>query len=152
MDRIYNIDEMPSLKERLGKARTDRVRHYERESGKEPQSKRGKNVKNTVLAEMQGRKPSDPFCGVSDVIAGVARLDHHNQGHRNIPLSMNRMYTILQVMENITTEGVMRTLSLGERQAQKYVRACEITIPFLEEYFEEVGDEVVVDPFDVFAH
>ncbi len=150
MDRIYNIDEMPSLKEKLGKAGTDRVRHYEKENGKVSQSKRGKNVQNTVLLEMQGRKPSDPFCGVSDVIAGVARLDHHNQVHRNIPLSMNRMYTILQVIENITTEGVMNTLSLGERQARKYVRACEITIPFLEEHFEDVGDEVVVDAFDDF--
>lgn len=150
MDRIYSIDEMPSLKERLGKAGTDRIRHYEKEGGKEPQSKRGKNVKNTVLAEMQGRKPSDPFCGVSDVIAGVSRLDHHSQAHRNIPLSMNRMYAILQVMENITTEGVMSTLSLGERQARKYVRACEITIPFLEDHFGEAGDEVVVDAFDNF--
>ncbi len=108
------------------------------------------NVENTVLFEMQGRTPSDPFCGVSDVIAGVSRLDHHNQKHRNTPLSMNRMYSILQVMENITTKEVMKMLDVGMHQAQKYVRACEISIPFLERHFEEFGDEVVVDALDSF--
>lgn len=58
MDKTYSIDEMPSLKERLGKAGTDRIRHYEKGVGKEPQSKRGKNVKNTILAEMQGTRTS----------------------------------------------------------------------------------------------
>ncbi len=150
MDKTYSIDEMPSLKARLGKAGTDRIRYHEESSGEDTVSKRGKNVENTVLFEMQGRTPSDPYCGVSDVIAGVARLDHHNQKHRNTPLSMNRMYAILQVMESITTEGVMKMLSVGERQARKYVRACEISIPFLEKHFEEFGDEVVVDALDSF--
>ncbi len=150
MDKTYSIDEMPSLKARLGKAGTDRVRYQSSGDDQATLPKRGKKVENTVLYEMQGRTPSDPFCGVSDVIAGVARLDHQGQVDRNTPLSMNRMYTILQVMETITTQGVMKMMDVDKRQAQKYVRACEISIPFLEEYFEEFGDEVVVDALDSF--
>ncbi len=150
MDNTYSIDEMPSLKARLGKSRTDRVRYQSGGADQDALPKRGKKIENTVLVEMQGRNPRDPFCGVSDVIAGVARLDHHNQKDRNIPLNMNRMYTILQVMETITTRGVMHMLNVGEHQARKHVRACEISIPFLEKHFEEFGDEVVVDALDSF--
>lgn len=135
-DKTYSIHEMKSLKKSLGKYFEERI-DYEHDP---TPVVRGVNLENTVQDSMQGRSPSNPYCGVSDIIAGVCRLDHYNQKGRNTPLSQNRMYNILQCMEIINTREIKKMMGVGDRQARVYVRACRVALPFLEHYFEEHGD------------
>lgn len=141
-EEIYDIEDMPSLSKRLGKKKVNRIRY----AGQNPsQSTRGRKIDNTVLDYMQGRTTSDFFCPASDIISGVARLDHYaGKEDRNIPLSKNSIYTILQCMDIITTQEVMKLLNVGQRQAQVYVRACKLCITFIEK--EMVNNEEVNDP------
>jgi|AntDeeMetagen681_2_1112603.scaffolds.fasta_scaffold13916_1 hypothetical protein len=137
----YCIEEMESLRDSLGKHGVERLK-YEHDSAS---TKRGKNIENTVLHEMQGRKPSNSFCGVSDIIAGVCRLDHYSQKGRNIPLSQNRMYNILQTMDVINTREVMEMMGVGDRYARHYVKACGIALKILEVHFKEEGNSPILD-------
>ena len=139
----YDLDEMTNLKKRLGKAGCDRAQYANVADESVP--KRGTNIPNTVIDQMQGRGPSDSFCGANDIIFGMARLDHQGNKGRDVPLSTSRLYNILQIMPNINAREVKKMLNVGDRQAQKYVKACKIMMPFLEEYFDIYGDEVVVD-------
>ena len=138
----YDVGDMPSLKSSLGKHGTERVAYKHNDT----KSKRGKNIENTVIDEMQGRLVSVAFCGVNDIIAGVCRLDHYNQKDRNTPLSQNRMLNILQTMNNINTREVMVMMDVSARYARYYVKASELAIRFIEEHFEEeYNDFLVVD-------
>jgi len=107
--------------------------------------KRSRSITNTVIDEMQGRNPSDPFCGVSDIIAGVCRLDHYGQKQRNTPLSQNRVYNILKCMPEIYTEEIQNMTKLSQRQSQRYLKAIKIILVKLEEHFDEHGDHLAVD-------
>lgn len=143
MDKTHSIREMKNLRDNLNKYEEEPISYTHN-----PEAVlRGKNIENTVIDEMQGRNPSDTFCGVSDIVAGVCRLDHYGQKHRNTPLSQNRVYNILKSMEIINTREVMAMCGFGERQARYYVKACEIIIPKLEDHFEEHGDFLEVDDF-----
>lgn len=144
LDKTYSIDDMPNLKNSMKKYSDERIK-YEHDP---TPVKRGKNLVNTVLYEMQGRAPSNPYCGVSDIVAGVCRLDHYTNKRRNIPLSQNRLYNILQCMEVINTREIKRMCGFDNRQAQVYLRAVGICLKHLEKYFENSPDEFLED-FDV---
>jgi hypothetical protein len=136
MKRTYSLEELPTLRKSLGKYQEEKIMYHH-----DPTPvKRGQNVYNTVIAEMQCRRPSDAFCAVNDIIAGICRLDHYNQKHRNIPLSQNRMYNILQSMEVINTREIKKMTGLSDRQSQIYLRACKIAIEHLDKHFREHGD------------
>ncbi|MWJ28602.1 hypothetical protein GPM19_10355 [Halomonas sp. ZH2S] len=97
---------------------------------------------------MQGRSVDAIGCPASDILSGTANLDHHNQKERNIPLNKISLYVILQELDVITTKEVKELLDVGDRQAQKYVKACEIALPFLarslmtEDAQDALGDPV----------
>lgn len=132
----YSLDDMPNLNESLGKYQHEAIKYEPLENP----SKRGTKIINTVLNDMQGRTPSDTFCGANDIIAGVCRLDHYNQKDRNIPLSQNRVYNILKCMEVISTEEIQHMMGVGERQARYYMKAVKTLIPLLEKHFETCED------------
>lgn len=138
-NNTYSIDDMPNLKNSMKKYSSERIK-YEHDP---TPVKRGKNIQNTVLYEMQGRAPYNPFCEVSDIIGGVCRLDHYTTKRRNVPLSQNRMYNILQCMEVINTREIKRMCSFSDRQAQVYLRAASICITMLEKHFKEYGNEML---------
>ena len=141
-DKTYSIDDMPSLKNTMKKYSHERIKYFHDPTP----MKRGQNITNTVVYDMQCRSPSNPYCGVSDIVAGVCRLDHYNQKHRNTPLSQNRMYNILQCMEVINTREIKKMLQCGDRQAQVYLRASRICVERLEKHFDKVDS--FVDEFD----
>ena len=120
------IDQMHFLKKRLGKSRTDRVRYTGKANPrKQPAST---NIPNTMLQAMQHYQPTDHHCPISDVLSGVANLDQDPR----LPLSVNRLYTILQCVPMINTREVMVILDVDKRQAQRYVRALKMAIPYIE--------------------
>ena len=122
--RHFPIDEMPNLKLRLGKARVDRIRYNTHHTYPRPVSPR--NTPNPVLGFMQNCKAYDGG-PVDDIIMGIARLDHHSRsGGVSIPLSVTRLYNILQCMEVINTREVMTMMGIEVRQAQKYIKAVKL--------------------------
>lgn len=85
---------------RLGKARTDRIRYSSSYTFPQPPSPL--NTANPLLSFMQQYRAYDGS-PVDDIILGIARLDHHSKaGKHSIPLSVTRLYNILQ---GIVPEG-----------------------------------------------
>lgn len=136
--RDYSIDDLPNLKASLGKAKSDKIRY----AGQEDSSKlfNSKNLPNTILAFMQDKVPGEPGCWVDDIIQGVARLDHQQTEKRPVPLSVQRLYNILQCVEMINTRELMKLLSVEKRQAQKYMKACQLIITAIERHLASTQD------------
>lgn len=124
--RTFPIDEMPNLMARLGKARVDRIRYSSSYTFPRPQSPR--NTANPLLSFMQQYKAYDGS-PVDDIILGIARLDHHSKaGKYSIPLSVTRLYNILQCMDVINTQEIRYMLGVDTRQAQKYLKAVKLCL------------------------
>tara|TARA_R110000868_G_scaffold411370_1_gene703359 strand:+ start:2494 stop:3042 length:549 start_codon:yes stop_codon:yes gene_type:complete len=68
-----------------------------------------------------------------DIIEGIARLDWHS--HRpdvvSKPLSVRRMLSILEVLEEITTAAVGELLGIADRHSRRYVKAIELAVPWM---------------------
>lgn len=128
----WPVDEMPNLSARLGKARADRIRYV----GLADPSRlyHSKNIPNTIRSFMQDKQPGDLGCWVDDIVQGIARLDHQATKHASPPLSVSRLYNILQCIEMINTREVMAMLQVEKRQAQKYVKAAQLVITFVEQH------------------
>lgn len=71
----------------------------------------------------------------SDIIEGMARLDWHDRpigkGGSSKPLSVKHLFGILAQLPEITAASVEDFLSIGVRQAQRYVKAIELAMPYL---------------------
>lgn len=71
----------------------------------------------------------------SDIIEGIARLDWHDRpigvGGSSKPLSVKHLFGILAQLTEITAASVGIFLSIGIRQAQRYVKAIELAMPYL---------------------
>jgi hypothetical protein len=63
---------------------------------------------------------------VDDVVAGIARLDWHGPNEASTPLSMVKVVKCFAMLEVIDTYQISHLLYVGERQAQKYYKACEL--------------------------
>ena len=70
-----------------------------------------------------------------DIIAGIARLDWHDRaigvGGSSKPLSVKRLVAILAELEVVSAATIMTQYRLGLRQAQRYVKAIELAMPYL---------------------
>lgn len=122
--KTRSIDDMPHLKTKLGKARVDRIRYAGLADASK--QKHATNIENTILTAMQSVIPHQPDCPVADVLYGVSYLDGHTK-----PLSVNRLYNILQCMETVNTREVKAMMAIDDRQAQRYVRAIKFVMPFI---------------------
>lgn len=78
-----------------------------------------------------GRYPSFAM----DIIDGIARLDWHDRpigkGGSSKPLSVRSLMGILESVEEVTAESVATIIGTKTRQAQRYVKAIELAMPFL---------------------
>jgi hypothetical protein len=70
-----------------------------------------------------------------DILAGIARLDWHDRaigvGGSSKPLSVKRLVAILSELEVVSAATVTTQYRLGLRQAQRYVKAIELAMPYL---------------------
>lgn len=136
----WPIDSMPTFSQHLmrtgKKTVVDRIR-YTRVSNHSKQP-RSQNIPNTVLQLMQAQVPyaSGP---ISDIIEGIARLDHH-QSAISKPLSVSRLYAILQTMPLINTREVSAMLAVDTRQAQKYVKALRLCIFHIQRHLDSLTE------------
>lgn len=71
----------------------------------------------------------------SDIIEGIARLDWHDRpigkGGSSKPLSVKHLFGILAQLPEVTAASVGNFLGIGIRQAQRYVKAIELAMPYL---------------------
>lgn len=128
---VRSIDQMPFLKQRLGKAGADRIRYAGRANPRRQPA--ATNIPNGLLQAMQYYRPTDHHCEISDILSGVANLDQDPR----LPLSVNRLYAILQCVPMINTREIMVMLDVDKRQAQRYVRALKLAFPYLESVIEK---------------
>ena len=136
MAEVPSIDEMPHLSQRLGKSTSDRIRYHQR--GKHRKEPYAQNIHNSVMHTFRHKQPSDRHCPCNDVIQGIASLDHQPCTQRaQTPLSVSRIYGVLQCMPIINTQEVMRMMAIEKRQAQRYVRAIKLILPQLERILSE---------------
>lgn len=124
--RVRPISQMLNLQRSLGKARTDRVRYVTLQNTS--RLAKSQNIENIHLQLMQYKDPHAIGCYVDDIVQGIARLDHQMTKGISKPLSVSRIYNILQCMPLINTREVMAMLDVDTRQAQKYVKACKLVI------------------------
>ena len=120
----YPIDTMSNLSARLGKARVDRIRYVNHASTE--RLHKSTNIPNTLIELMQTKEPYAHGCWVDDIIQGVARLEHHQTTGGSKPLSVSRLYNILQCVELINTRELMALMNVEQRQAQKYLKAIKL--------------------------
>lgn len=70
-----------------------------------------------------------------DILEGIARLDWHDRpigsGGSSKPLSVKRLVAILAELEVVSAATLMTQYRMGLRQAQRYVKAIEIAMPYL---------------------
>ncbi|MCT8945613.1 hypothetical protein [Pseudomonas iridis] len=70
-----------------------------------------------------------------DILEGIARLDWHDRpigsGGSSKPLSVKRLVGILADLEVVSAATIVAQYRLGLRQAQRYVKAIELAMPYL---------------------
>lgn len=86
-------------------------------------------IQNYIQAEMlevlHGGEDNWPLW-VDDVVQGIARLDWYRQGERSIPLSGKKIVQCFAYLETIDAYQVSHLLHIAERQARRYVKACQL--------------------------
>lgn len=128
---IRDIDAMPVLAKKLRKDKRDRIRYALR--GGSNRSVRGRNtLQNTVREAIMEIDPDQMYGPVDDILTGVANLE---QPGYSKPLSVRRLLAILQSMPVISSHEIAVMLNVGERQAQRYMVALRVALPFLERHF-----------------
>lgn len=69
---------------------------------------------------------------IDDVFAGVSRLDWYRQSERSVPLSTGSLKTIFESLEYIDSILIADLLSIGERQARRYMQASTLCYKYLD--------------------
>lgn len=68
---------------------------------------------------------------IDDVFAGISRLDWYRQSERSVPLSTGSLKTIFESLEYIDSIAITNLLSIGERQARRYMQASTLCYKYL---------------------
>jgi len=68
---------------------------------------------------------------IDDVFAGVSRLDWYRQSVRSVPLSTGSLKNIFESLEYIDSISIADILSVGERQARRYMQASILCYKYL---------------------
>lgn len=98
-------------------------------------TKRLDNLLQPVFARIDFSKHTPWPLWIDDVLAGVCRLDWYRADERSIPLSATNLIQIFSTLPVITVYDISHLLVLGERQARRYMKACELAYPYLERGF-----------------
>lgn len=63
---------------------------------------------------------------VDDLVSGVARLDWYGPRENQRPLSTRNIVQCFACLEEINGSTISHLLNIGERQARRYMKACEL--------------------------
>jgi len=95
------------------------------EAGRKPAS-----FQNCIQPEIQEIRYVDEDSWplwVDDVVSGVSRLDWYRIGERSVPLSKADILKCFACLEEINASTISHLLNVGKRQAQRYMKACELS-------------------------
>ena len=150
---MLTSEQLAELSGRIG-AHVDRLIEQHQRTQKKPALQAEKQAKTSKQNpfERRGRpakRIANPFYGLigtntgygrypffaQEIIEGIARLDWHDRpigkGGSSKPLSVHSLMVILGEVEEVTVERVAAITGTRTRQAQRYVKAIELAIPFL---------------------
>ena len=85
--------------------------------------------------------------GIDDILRGVASLDWYGD-RKGIPLSVNKLYWILQHDKKITTNSIRSCTGLGQRQAQRYLKALKIVWKWIDKECIQLTSQYIRRDFD----
>lgn len=123
MDAVPLIDEFPRLCASLGKARTDRVRNHQttKQTIGGSRTRWLQNPHQYFLESLQGAYENPD---VDDILTGVVRANLDG----DTPLSVDRLFVLLACNKRISTDLIMATMKLDQRQARRYMAAARLVI------------------------
>lgn len=140
--------ELLEIDKRIG-ARADRLIADHMTGGRNAAKPVAKSLSKT---SSRGRKPkviNNPFYTylgpttpygrypvfAQDIVEGIAWLDWHarpiNSGGKSMPLSVRKCFLILETLNEVTTASLQALFSYSQSQAQRYMKAIELVIPFM---------------------
>jgi|GEM_PF-2071404 len=150
-DQMLSAAQIAALSARIG-ANADRaIQTFLAKSG-QPAPRVKKQPAKPPKTTRRGRPAKrilNPFCELlgpttaygrypfftQEIIEGIARLDWHDRpigmGGSSKPLSVRSLMVILETAEEVTADNVAAIIGTQTRQAQRYVKAIELAMPFL---------------------
>lgn len=95
-----------------------------------------RTIKNPFFSYLGSTTYYGRYLGFAqDIVEGIARLDWHarpiDTGGKSMPLSVTKCFLILEMLDEVTTAGVQELFSYSQSQAQRYMKAVELVIPFM---------------------
>ena len=138
---MLNKDELQALEQRIAR-NADRLvvsaKKFVRKESKETIGRKPKQLHNKMLSVFQDLRlelfeddgNTWPLW-IDDVFAGVSRLNWYRQGERSVPLSTGSLKIILESLEYIDSVSIAELLSIGERQARRYMQASTLCYKYL---------------------
>lgn len=136
--QAMNIHEFPNLKASLSDTKLAAIQIHTA-GPYQPATARERSVANPHTARLAGTTLSDDSA-VDDIINGACRAEQSSDGD----LKRSYVFAFLASSKRISTPFIMKTLSLTERQARRYMAACKLAIQQLTYYFNSL--EVITVP------
>lgn len=129
---MLTVEELAALDARISANATKLIDRREKslynftpsEAGRKPAS-----FVNCILPEIQQvrylEEDSWPLW-VDDCVSGVAGLDWYRVGDRSVPLSKANILKCFACLDEVNASTISHLLNIGKRQAQRYMKACEL--------------------------
>lgn len=130
---MLNAEELEALNSRIS-ANADKViairekslyTFKDTEAGRKPAS--FSNCIQPEIQEVRYVEEDNWPLWVDDVVSGVTRLDWYRSGDRNVPLSTKKIVQCFACLDDINASTISHLLNIGKRQAQRYMKACELS-------------------------
>ncbi|MBS7557669.1 hypothetical protein KHO49_04765 [Pseudomonas sp. RC4D1] len=98
--------------------------------------RKSKTIKNPFFTYLGPTTYYGRYAGFAqDIVEGIARLDWHarpiDTGGKSMPLSVTKCFVILEMLDEVTTAGVQELFGYSQSQAQRYMKAIELAVPFM---------------------
>lgn len=121
------IDDFPNLMISLGKARSDRVRNHttNKVALGTSRTRWAANPHQEYLASLHGYSHNRKL---EDILTGVVASD---QSSATQVLSADRLFVLLSLNKRLSTDLIVATMALEERQARRYMAAAKLAITFI---------------------
>lgn len=150
-DQMLSAAQLAALSARVG-ANADRaIQTFLAKSGQPAPRVKQQPAKpsKTTRRGRPAKRIANHFCGligptttygrypffVQDIIEGIARINWHDRstdkGGSSKPLSVRSLMVIMETVEEVTADSVAAIIGTKTRQAQRYVKAIELAMPFL---------------------
>ena len=84
------------------------------------------------FADFSNRSLDDLDPRVENVLVGVCRLNWYRKSGKQLPLSLRKLVYVLGKFDEITADKISWLLDVGERQSQRYLKACGLALEFID--------------------